>query len=169
MTSTAQGKPDLENAVIREILQTLAEREINARGGSTPPQAAAKEMAADGEGWLEFVVDNVSNLPWHESNLPDGRTPPQPRAAVGLITLLATVLTKDTIAPSSVNATWAGGVAVEWHIGGIDLEIACQPDGTSLFNFEDSLGEEHEGTVPENPAALRTFVDRLPTARQRPR
>ena len=126
MTSTTSGGADLEHAVIREILHTLAERQMTVRSIQSTFQALPKEKTGNQEGWLEFVVREVADLPWYESNLPDGRTPPQPRAAVGLISLLATTLGRDTITPSSVNTTWSGGVAVEWHIGGIDLEIACQ-------------------------------------------
>ena len=170
MTSTTSGRAGLEHAVIREILHTLAEREMTGRSVQLTFRAVPKEktgnQADNQEGWLEFVVREVAALPWHESNLPDGRTPPQPRAAVGLISLLATALERDTITPSSVNTTWAGGVAVEWHIGGIDLEIACQPDGTAEFNFEDQLGEEQEGTVTADTTEIRKFIGRLPTSRQ---
>ena len=117
--------------------------------------------------WLEFVTEEIASLPWYETNLPDGRTPPQPKAAVGLISLLAAALKSDTIAPSSVNTTWAGGVAVEWHIGGIDLEIASQPDGTAEFSFEDDKGEEHEGPVTRDMALLRRLVGKLPASRER--
>ena len=94
-----------------------------------------------------LIYGTKQTSPWYETNPLDERTPPQPKAAVGLISLLAATLKGDTIAPSSVNITWVGGVAVEWHIGGIDLEIACQPDGTAEFSFEDSTGEEQEGLV----------------------
>ena len=166
MTSTTSGGADLEHAVIREILHTLAERQMTVRSIQSTFQALPKEKTGNQEGWLEFVVREVADLPWYESNLPDGRTPPQPRAAVGLISLLATTLGRDTIPPSSVNTTWSGGVAVEWHIGGVDLEIACQPDGTAEFNFEDQLGEEQEGTVTADTTELRKFINRLPTSRQ---
>ena len=166
MTSTTSGGADLEHAVIREILHTLAESQMPVGSIQSTLQPLPKEKNGSQEGWLEFVVREVAGLPWYESNLPDRRTPPQPRAAVGLISLLATTLERDTITPSSVNSTWSGGVAVEWHIGGIDLEISCQPDGTAEFNFEDQLGEEQEGTVTADTTELRKFINRLPTSRQ---
>ena len=167
MTITTSGRTGSEQFVIREILQSLAERQMTERGVRAAFQAAPQENADNSEGWLEFVATEVASLPWHESNLPDGRTPPQPRAAVGLISLLATALDSETIAPSSVNTTWAGGVGVEWHIGGIDLEISCQPDGTIEFNFEDQLGEEYEETGTRDVTQLRNYIGRLPTSRQR--
>ena len=167
MAITTSGKTHPEQSVIREILQSLAEREMTGRGVRAAFQAAPLEKNDNGEGWLEFVAAEVASLPWHESNLPDGRTSPQPRAAVGLISLLATTLDSETIAPSSINTTWAGGVGVEWHIGGVDLEIACQPDGSIEFNFEDQLGEEYEETGTGDVTRLRNYIGRLPTSRQR--
>ena len=168
-TSRTDSETESQHRVIREIFQSLAEREIRAKVkdvDTTSPASLGEKTGYD-KGWLEFVAREMAVLPWYESNLPDGRTPPQPRAAVGLISVLATTLESDTIAPSSVNTTWSGGVAVEWHISGIDLEIACHPDGTVEFNFEDQLGEEYEGTATEDMVQLRQFVSRLPGSRKR--
>ena len=56
---------------------------------------------------------------------------------------------------------------MEWHISGIDLEIACQPDGTVEISFEDRFGEEYEGTATEDMAQLKQFIGRLPGSRHR--
>ena len=90
-----------DQMVIMEILQSMAEREMVGPPGS-----------AD---WLPRVSGAVAQLPWRETNLPDGRRPPQPRAAAGLMILLAKLLKSGTAAPGSVNVSWAGGVGVEWH------------------------------------------------------
>lgn len=167
MTTTTSSRAESERTVIREIFQSMAEREIRIKDVNSTSPAAPRGKTGGDTGWLEFVTREMASLPWYEVNLPDGRTPPQPRAAVGLISLLATALESDTIAPSSVNTTWPGGVAVEWHISGIDLEIACQPDGTVEFSFEDQLGEEYEGTDAEDMVQLKQFVSRLPGSRKR--
>ena len=143
MTTTISGKSASEHAVIREIFHSLAEKEMKGSNVEATFQAVPKEKTYSGTGWLEFVAEEIASLPWYETNLPDGRTPPQPKAAVGLICLLAATLEIDTIAPSSVNTTWAGGVAVEWHIGGVDLEIACQPNGAAEFSFERTARERN--------------------------
>ena len=166
MTATTGGRAVSEHTVIREILHSIAEKEMSGRSAEITFHAVPKGKTDSEGGWLEFVTEEVASLPWYETNLPDGRTPPQPGAAVGLISLLAAALESDTIAPSSVNTTWAGGVAVEWHLGGIDLEIACQPNGTAGFSFEDDTGEEHEGPVAGDMAQLRQLVARLPARRQ---
>ena len=167
MTTTIHDGTVSECAIIRDILWSIAEKEISRRKPDAAPRATPKEDGRRGKGWLEVVTEGVSRLPWYEGNLPDGRTPPQPKAAVEMVSLLAAVLEHETISPSSVNTTSSGGVAVEWHIGGVDLEIACQPDGTAEYSFEDRLGEEHEGPAWEDITQLRQFIGRLPTSRQR--
>ena len=166
MTTTAHGETASECAIIRDILRSIAEKEISRGKSDATPRAAPGEKKDAEKGWLEAVTEEVAKLPWYERNLPDGRTPPQPKAAVELVSLLAAVLENDTISPSGVTTTWSGGVAVEWHIGGIDLEIACQPDGAAEYGFEDSLGEEHEGPVWEDMTQLRQLVGRLPASSQ---
>ena len=166
MTTTNSGGTASEHTVIRDILQGFAEKEIKGRSAEVIFLATPEENTGSERGWLEFVTEEIASLPWYETNLPDGRTPPQPRAAVGLISLLASALKSDTIAPSSVNITWAGGVAVEWHIGDIDLEITCQPDGTAEFSFEDRTGEECEGPVTDDLVKLRKLIGKLPANRQ---
>ena len=150
-----------ERTVIREILQTLAKKEMREKS----PDATSPATSNGETGWMEFVTEEIASLPWYEKDLPDGRTPPQPRAAVGLINLLAAALKSDTIAPSSVNTTWNGGVAVEWHIGGMDLEITCLPNGTTEYSFEDRTGEEYEGPATEAMTLLRQIIRKLPASR----
>ena len=142
-----------DQMVIMEILQSIAERET---GG--PPGSAD---------WLPHFSGAMAQLPWHEANLPDGRRPPQPRAAAGLMILLATLLKNGTAAPSSVNVSWAGGVGVEWHTCKLDLEIYCGPEGTVEFGFEDrETGEQLEGQATVDNITLHNLAGRLPTTRQ---
>lgn len=163
---TTTGKAISERTIIRDILWSIAEKEMRRRKSEKMLHAAPIEKTGEERGWLEVVTEAIAGLPWYEGNLPDDRSPPQPKAAVEMVSLLAAVLESDTISPSSVNTTWSGGVAVEWHIGGIDLEIACQPDGTAEYSFEDRLGEEREGSVWDDMTQLRQLIGRLPTSRQ---
>ena len=142
-----------DQMVIMEILQSMAEREMVGPPGS-----------AD---WLPRVSGAVAQLPWRETNLPDGRRPPQPRAAAGLMILLAKLLKSGTAAPGSVNVSWAGGVGVEWHTCKLDLEIYCEPEGTVEFGFEDrETGEQLEGQATGDNITLHNLAGRLPATRQ---
>ncbi len=166
MATTVQDSAMSECLVIRDMLRSIAEKEIQRNKPNAAPQIEPTEHSSEERGWLEFVADKVSRLPWYDANLPDGRTPPQPKVAVEMVTLLAAVMDNGAIHPSSVNTTWAGGVAVEWHIGGIDLEIACQPDGSAEYSFEDQHGAEYEGPAWDNLALLRQLAGKLPASRQ---
>ena len=152
--------------LIQEIFQAIADRETlrNRRGNATTPPA--QERTTQESQWAQSVVRELAHFPWQDTYLPDGRTPPQPQAAVGLIALLSAVLEKDTIPPSSVNTTCAGGVAAEWHLQGTDLEISCEPDGSIEFSFEDPTGLEIEEAAVGDLTNLRQCVARLPGRRQ---
>ena len=151
--------------LIQEIFQAIADRETlrHRRGNATTPPA--QEKTTQESQWSQFVVRELAHFPWHDTHLPDGRTPPQPQAAVGLIALLSAVLEEDTIPPSSVNTTWAGGVAAEWHLQGTDLEISCEPDGSMEFSFEDPTGLEIEEAASGDLTNLRQCVAKLPGSR----
>ena len=151
--------------LLQGIFQAVADRETlrHRRGNATTPPA--QESTIQGSQWSQFVVRELAHFPWHDTHLPDGRTPPQSQAAVGLIALLSAVLEEDTAPPSSVNTTWAGGVAVEWHLQGTDLEISYGPDGSVEFAFEDPTGLEIEEAVLDDLTSLRQCVARLPGSR----
>ena len=112
--------------------------------------------------WLESTTRAVNRLPWLESNLPDGRVVPKPEAAANLLWLLLNVLEDSTIDPTAIIPTSRGGVAAEWHIGGIDLEIECDPDGTVEYNFAAPDAEEYEGPVDADLSQLKRHVGMLP-------
>lgn len=112
--------------------------------------------------WLEATTKALNRLPWHETNLPDGRIPPKPSAAAGLLWLLLNALEDNTIDPTAIIPTSSGGVAAEWHVGGVDLEIECGPDGAIEYNFAGPESEEYEGPVDENLSRLKRHVGMLP-------
>lgn len=112
--------------------------------------------------WLDPTAKAINNLPWDESNLPDGASPPNPKAGADLLSLLITVLEDNTPAPNGVIPTWRGGVAAEWHTGGFSLEIECDPDGTADYLFSRPDAEEYEGPLdPENHETLMRFKEHL--------
>lgn len=75
--------------------------------------------------------------------------------------LLGSIMDPRTV-PPSVVPTSQGGVQLEWHIGGIDLEIEIESSGRCEFVFsqgrEEIEGVRHIGQDDE----LRNLVGRLP-------
>ena len=151
-----------------ELLQHLArnvhsfvqsEKEPRHKTVSWTFKATPKSQAPQ---WLDPTTKAINNLSWDESNLPDGASPPNPKAGADLLCLLITVLEDNTPAPNGVIPTWRGGVAAEWHTGGFSLEIECDPDGTADYLFARPDAEEYEGPLdPENHETLMRFKEHL--------
>ena len=112
--------------------------------------------------WLDSTTKALNRLPWQERNLPDGKIPPKPEAAAALLWVLLNALEDNIIDPTAIIPTSRGGVAAEWHIGRIDLEIECDPDGTIEYNFAGPGTEEYEGPVDPELSQLKRHVGLLP-------
>lgn len=82
-------------------------------------------------------------------------------AVTSVLALLREVMPDDAPAPQIVP-TAAGGVQMEWHMRGIDLEVCVRPTGEGWVLFEDlETGEEWEGPAPDRlAAALNTLTQR---------
>lgn len=100
--------------------------------GTPPPPA-----------WVAPVVMHLAQLP----NLPEGwGGPGVPRIGPSFIEsaigLLACVMNSDTPAPSIVP-TYSGGIQLEWHRGGIDLEVELLSPSRFAVTFQDAaMGQE---------------------------
>lgn len=57
-----------------------------------------------------------------------------------------------------------GGVALEWHVGGMDLEIEVEGESSIGFLWSvDATGEEFDGELPGARDELAGFIRRLAT------
>lgn len=56
------------------------------------------------------------------------RTPLDPSVSVSALRVLALIMSDTTPAPAVVP-TFDGGLQLEWHQGGTDLELSIEPDG----------------------------------------
>ena len=96
----------------------------------------------------------------HNSNAGDGWATggafTQPAAASQMFNLLAHILDHQTPLPSIVP-TWEGGVQVEWHRNGVDLEIESMLSGEIEFFFNDQ-SIECEGQAWEEIDRLGEFA-----------
>ena len=73
--------------------------------------------------------------------IPNSR--PSETSVIGALNILAKIL-DSSAPPPAVVPTYEGGVQVEWHRNGVDLEIEINPDGNAEYFFA-SPNEEHEG------------------------
>ena len=157
MTATDPDHGAVPSEIWDELLTSFA-----SKASPRPVPAADKPQAPPVIQWLPPVARALNRLPYLETNLPDQRMPPTPEAAAALLWLLLNILDGSTRAPTSINTTSKGGVAAEWHVGGIDLEIECGPDGTAEYNFAGGDVEEYEGPVDPDLSQLKWHVNMLP-------
>ena len=164
MTTAASEPASAHTGIWDDLLRSFAAK-------ASPRAVAVSFRAAPDVGeaqepqmiqWLEATTKALNRLPWHKTNLPDGRIPPKPEVAAELLWLLLNALEDNTIDPTAIIPTSRGGVAAEWHVGGIDLEIECDPDGTIEYNFAGAGTEEYEGPVDPELTQLKRHVGMLP-------
>ena len=170
MTTATPDMAAPQRSIPGDVLRIFMEKAIagrrvsitfSAEPGDNPRGPGNSEIR-----WLEPTTVAIGRLPWFETNLPDGRTPPQPQAAATLLWLLAMALDDDTIPPTGIVPSWRGGVAAEWHVNGFDLEIECDPSGTIEYNFVGPGVEEYEGPVDDTLSQLKRHVRMLPRDRK---
>jgi hypothetical protein len=112
--------------------------------------------------WLLPALKSIVEL----GSLPDnwnsyGARPVTVHAIVGVLNLLSLIMTEATPLPAFVP-TRRGGIQVEWHAGGIDVEIEVSPTGRYRASVDDpSYGLEWTGDVPADFRPLREALARL--------
>lgn len=75
---------------------------------------------------------------------------------------LLLAIMRDDLPPPSLVPTARGGVQIEWHTRGIDLEIEVADPARFLVSFEDAqTGENWEKEIGEDASALAAWVAKL--------
>ena len=131
-----------------DLDSTRPERPSVNGGGSLPP-------------WLQPTVDALKRLlELHEGWDSYGGRPVASAAATDALILLLETMEPETPAPVVVP-TVRGGVQLEWHLAGLDLEIEVLGGGRYSLLLADR-GEEREEVV-ERPhiEAVRTALGEL--------
>ncbi len=82
-----------------------------------------------------------------------------PKSAVFALELLTAVMTNDTPGPSIVP-TPPGGIQLEWHRSGIDLEIEIHTEGCYSVFFEDETNQSDswEGDLPRDDPRTHQII-----------
>lgn len=122
----------------------------------------ALRLEGDEPAWLPSVlrtVDVLLDLPagWNSYGAPRI----DPHAVEAALRLLLATMQPNTLAPSVVP-TVRGGVQLEWHASGVDLEVELTPSGYVSAAYEDDEGQEWEadplGDLHPLKQALRSLV-----------
>lgn len=112
--------------------------------------------------WLGHAIGEIRKL----LCLPDdwdsyGGRPVSPSSAVRALELLLSVM-RDDAPPAQFVPARQGGIQLEWHTRGIDLEIEVQSTGRLLVLFVDQwYGEEWERDLTNNWAPIVEAVTKL--------
>lgn len=112
--------------------------------------------------WLVPSVRSLCELLWLEPNWDSfGALPVERRAVEQALAILFGTMQKTTPPPIAVP-TSSGGIQLEWHLGGIDLEVELEPDGTVGVYFADKQsGTEWERSLASDYSALHQAILRL--------
>jgi hypothetical protein len=117
--------------------------------GVTPPwlasvQQALIELLDLREGWNSYRAHPIAR-----------------EAVVEAARLLASTMQTDT-PPPSVIPTPPGGVQLEWHLRGMDVEVEIAPQGQVRLVYEDEVtGTRSNEAVTDGRAPLRVLLVEL--------
>ena len=112
--------------------------------------------------WLGRVVDRLGHITRLPANWDSyGARPIAVAAIKSALELLGEIMSDDLPSPDIVP-TVSGGIQIEWHIVGIDLELEVSAEGKRAIFFEDSHGQnpltEDEAKIPDMVRVLRKRI-----------
>jgi len=112
--------------------------------------------------WLRAVEKRVNvllNLPSNWDG--DGAARIAFECVMAAFGLVLTNVTHETPAPHFIP-TSQGGVQVEWHLSGTDLELIFDPAVPARYYYSGRDGIEIEGAVGDEPSLVRALIRALP-------
>jgi hypothetical protein len=129
-----------------------------------PDIGARLTLETEGEQpeWLMPTLSALTELMTLTANWDSYGAPTiNPMSVASALEVLSWVMRRDTIVPTVVP-TVQGGVQLEWHTHGIDLEVEVSPLGTSYANFYDRQNDaQWDGELRFNLSRLQDVVLRL--------
>lgn len=112
--------------------------------------------------WFGPILEQICKLGELRENWDSyGGRPVNPYCAEAAISLLLLVLERDTPAPAVVP-TNRGGLQIEWHRGGMDVEVEIQsPSRFHLVVDDQRSGEQREEVITSNLKPLISVLEKL--------
>lgn len=111
--------------------------------------------------WVQSAVERVVALARVEAGWGGQHTLPLQRDALqAALSVLAKVMSSQSKGPQMV-LTNEGGLQLEWHAAGVDLEIEVRPDGSAEVIIEDAArGLDIDGSLGEHFDTVRALLAR---------
>jgi len=112
--------------------------------------------------WLNPTIIKMIQLLWLPTDWnSDSPKRIESRAIEKMLETLLVILDPNSTPPAVIPTT-RGGVKVEWHQNGIDLEIEALNSGRVEYFINEPAGEK-EGVLERNTAILKTYSHYLKT------
>ena len=83
-------------------------------------------------------------------------------SAMGAMAFLLQHCLHDMPAPQVMPMS-NGGIQIEWHVSGTDLELAFAPKEVASFYYSDVQGTEHEGELEQELLIVGSLLRGLPS------
>jgi hypothetical protein len=113
---------------------------------------------ADEPVWLLPVLEKLADV----GSLPENWNSYGARSitaqTVAAALRLLSLIMSDVMPLPSVVPTSRGGIQLEWHTRGVDLEINVSPGGGYTASFEDLRGSQWSGDVTSDLSPLRAVL-----------
>lgn len=144
------------------IIQPAVASSAAGAGVSAEPRVFSLKIANQAASWLQDVFSRVSELTALREDWDTyGARPVTAAAAINVVQFLHDHAYSDLSRPSVVP-TSDGGIQLEWHRGGVDLEIAFSDDDPGIYAVDLDSGEEFESDgLAEAGPLLARFRRRL--------
>ena len=170
-----QGLSDRELSACPVATKTLAQTgtlsavwSVRSSIGTEPPRRVMKIEASASRllwpAWTRTTVDNLLGLLDLRPNWDSyGAHPISTTSVETAVSLLLQVM-QDHSVPPAVVPTSSGGVQLEWHLRGIDLEAEVSPSGAVYaYEHDHQSGAEWEGELPAELERFRQTVEGIST------
>jgi hypothetical protein len=127
-----------------------------------PPRRFVRVETVQQDGaWLDYVIDALSDLlvlqPGWDSY---GAKAIDHNAAYVVVDVLDQIMHSTTPLPALVPLR-SGGIQIEWHERGVDLEIQVRSQMDVSAYYADDAGDEWEKVLGANFSALRAPMRKL--------
>lgn len=155
--------PDISEGIHTATEETIDHPTIvSARSGNIQLLVKGYTSAEQLPVWLQPTVQGFADLLALPRGWDSYDAPKIKFAAVrSALDLLVATLKPQSPGPSVVP-TVQGGLQLEWHIQGIDLEIRLDsPDKVDIFCEDLHAGIEWEGSIPSDEGRLREAIAKL--------
>lgn len=126
------------------------------------PAPMTSRQTSTSRSWVVPVATRLlelSRLPagWDGS---DARTVRWP--IIELAARVLAAIAPDGTPPPHILPRWDGGLHLEWHEGGLDLELALHPGGFVEVSADDAVtGDDVDGALGEVEEQVKQLVHRM--------